>query len=63
MTEARSSVADTAAAEAPTASHERFEQFTASEAEHFLASRFRIFSARGLDTTQALLRATRVDES
>ena len=45
--------------ELPTASPERFEQFTISEATAFLARRFSIFSARGLDCASALLLATR----
>jgi hypothetical protein len=47
----------------PTASAERFERFTAKEAENFLTTRFSIFVARGLDCTSALLLATRPEES
>lgn len=53
---------DAASVEVPTASPERFERFTAREAEVFLASRFSLFVARGLDCTTALLRATQPDK-
>jgi hypothetical protein len=49
--------------EVPTASPERFEQFTVKEAGDFLAIRFSIFSARGLDCASALLLAARPEES
>ena len=49
--------------EAPTVSPERFERFTAREAEIFLARRFSIFLERGLDCTSALLLATQPEES
>jgi hypothetical protein len=48
--------------EVPTASPERFERFTAKEAEIFLARRFSIFLERGLDCTSALLLAARPEE-
>ncbi len=47
----------------PTASRRSFERFTAREAEVFLATRFAIFVARGLDCSVALRLATDPEQS